>query len=388
MIKKSLLAGLTCSTLIFLAFSDKAQAVNMTASYGATVLATGLANPRGVTVDAQGNVYVAESGTGGAGPCIGTRCYGTTGSIGVYNMNTMNYSHVITGLASLAGSSGDDAAGISDLTFDAAGNLYGVIGFGGGPADLNTLGPLGEQFGKVMSFSSPSAPNISTLADISGYQFSNNITNSNPYSLASDGNGGFYVTDAGANNLVKAASDGSVSTLVSFPDDPNTGMQAVPTGVAVGPDNNPYIGQLTGFPFPTGGANVFTVDQTNTLQTFATGFTTITDVSFGPDGSLYVLEYSTDFFTNPQGSIWQIQTDGTKNLIYTDPSLINPTGLFVQDSDTIFVTNKGPSGTDGELLVLSTSIDSLSTPEPSTVVSLATLGLLSAYSLKRRTGKK
>jgi hypothetical protein len=36
-------------------------------------------------------------------------------------------------------------------------------------------------------------------------------------------------------------------------------MQAVPTSVAVAPDGAYYVGQLTGFPFPVGGARVFRV---------------------------------------------------------------------------------------------------------------------------------
>ena len=37
-------------------------------------------------------------------------------------------------------------------------------------------------------------------------------------------------------------------------------MQAVPTGVVKGPDGALYMSQLTGFPFPVGGANVFRID--------------------------------------------------------------------------------------------------------------------------------
>ena len=36
-------------------------------------------------------------------------------------------------------------------------------------------------------------------------------------------------------------------------------MQAVPTSVEVGPDGHYYVSQLTGFPFPVGGANIFRV---------------------------------------------------------------------------------------------------------------------------------
>ena len=36
-------------------------------------------------------------------------------------------------------------------------------------------------------------------------------------------------------------------------------MDAVPTSVTRGPDGALYVGQLTGFPFPVGGANVYRI---------------------------------------------------------------------------------------------------------------------------------
>ena len=72
-------------------------------------------------------------------------------------------------------------------------------------------------------------------------------------------------------------------------------MQAVPTGVVEGPDGFYYVSQLTGFPFPAGGANVFRVNpRTGTYTVYATGFTMAMDLDFGDDGTLYVLEIDSD----------------------------------------------------------------------------------------------
>src|SRR5688572_7826801 len=50
-----------------------------------SVIATGLNNPRGLNFGADGALYVAEAGSGGAGPCgpgpEGDRCYGESGSV-------------------------------------------------------------------------------------------------------------------------------------------------------------------------------------------------------------------------------------------------------------------------------------------------------------------
>ena len=70
---------------------------------------------------------------------------------------------------------------------------------------------------------------------------------------------------------------------------PNTKipMDTVPTSVAVAPDGSYYVGQLTGFPFPVGAANIYKVPAGGgSAQVVASGFTHIVDLTFGPDGSL------------------------------------------------------------------------------------------------------
>ena len=67
--------------------------------------------------------------------------------------------------------------------------------------------------------------------------------------------------------------------MVSIP------VQSVPTSVVVGPDGAYYVGQLTGGPFPIGGASVFRVVPGEDPTIYATGFTNIIDLGFGPDGT-------------------------------------------------------------------------------------------------------
>ena len=67
---------------------------------------------------------------------------------------------------------------------------------------------------------------------------------------------------------------------------------SLPTSVAVGPDGAYYVGELTGAPFATGAARVYRVVRGQDPEVYLEGFTTIIDLAFGPDGSLYVLQHS------------------------------------------------------------------------------------------------
>ena len=89
---------------------------------------------------------------------------------------------------------------------------------------------------------------------------------SNPYAVLTEPNGGYVVADAGGNSLLRVDAKGRISTLAVFPARMVTGpdgkkmpMQSVPTSITRGPDGAYYVGELTGFPFPKGAAQVYRV---------------------------------------------------------------------------------------------------------------------------------
>jgi hypothetical protein len=104
--------------------------------------------------------------------------------------------------------------------------------------------------------------------------------------------------------LLKVCKSGAVKAFSVFANrpvpDPSGGadpipMQTVATGVVEGPHGDYFMSQLTGFPFPIGGANVYRVDRrTGEAEVFASGFTNIMDLAFDEDGTLWVLEIDHD----------------------------------------------------------------------------------------------
>ena len=132
-------------------------------------------------------------------------------------------------------------------------------------------------------------------------------------------------------------------------------MQAVPTGVVEGPDGAYYVSQLTGGPFPVGGANVFRVDpRTGAYTVYASGFTMAMDLDFGDDGTLYVLEIDSDNILG--GSREGGHLDGVeaaasrRKLALPAGTLTEPGGIAVGRHGKLYVSNHSREAGDGEVL--------------------------------------
>jgi hypothetical protein len=327
------------------------------------VIAQGLNNPRGVLAS-DDRVLVAEAGKGGTGPCMpsaegGQVCLGNTGS--VTSVEQRRQRRIISGLPSLGGPDGSNAIGLHDVALGPAG-LTGVIGLGGDPAARAGLGSGGSLLASLVALS-PNRP-ARRLADLGGYEQANNpdsadpgtTVDTNPFSLVSTSNG-VVVTDAGGNDLLQVDRRGNVSTLavlhakvVDSPFGPLP-MQAVPTGVTRGSDGSYYVGQLTGFPFPAGGASVYRVVPGRTPTVVASGFTNIVDIAVDRKGRLYVLELAKNSLLSgdPTGALYRIDRDGQRTELAAG-RLTAPGGVAVDEDGTVYVSNKSTSAGSGELL--------------------------------------
>lgn len=325
----------------------------------------GLVNPRGLNFGPDGALYVAEAGSGGAGPCYTSGagqnvCYGATGAVTKITLGeTATKTRILQGLPSVAPSNASSATGPHDVEFQGLGNGYVTIGLGTDPenrtaeGDFPAFASVGMEFGRLVRFQ----PNgrWSFDSDLAGFEATENpdgnLPDSNPYGLlALPGRRVF--ADAGGNSLNAVAADGGISNLAVFPNrtvpfgapGATVQMQAVPTSVTVGPDGAFYVGQLTGFPFPLGGARVYRVPAAGgTPEVVASDFTKIIDLAFGPDGSLYVLQISAAGGPPPQagtGSLIRVAPDGSKTVVVAPGAgLVAPGGVVVSDDGSIYVTN-------------------------------------------------
>jgi hypothetical protein len=341
-----------------------------------TVVASGLDNPRGLAIAKNGDIWVAEAGKGGAGPCQPgpegppNTCFGASGAYTLVHDGLQK--RVVTGLPSFGDEgTGDNAIGASDIVVNGS-HVTGLIGGGGGADEraalVATAGPAANWFDRMVKID-PWSGKLKPFADFAAYETANNPDkgeiDSDSYGLA-EVHGGFVVADAAGNDVLGVNFKKQISTLAVFPDvmvpappfiqPPPPGgmipMQAVPTTVAVRPkDPNIYVGQLTGFPFPPGAANVWAVKPDGSKTVYASGFTNIVDIAWGRKGSLYVLEIQSAglLAPDPTGALIRVWPNGTQTTV-ASTGLVNPTGVAIAKDGTVYVTNYGTSAGKGTVV--------------------------------------
>jgi len=322
-----------------------------------TVIASGLNNPRGLAVAPDGAVYVAEAGAGGAGPCVkgqgGPSCLGPTGA--VTRIQNGSQARVLVGLPSVAGKDGTQATGPSDVYVAPDGTVY-VSMQGVDSTVPAAMGTAGATLWHVLRLTGggryrygPSLYTYEATHNPDGREI-----NSDPYALKVRG-GQTIIADAAANDLLTMNAAGTIAPLAVFPVRLALGpggkmipMEAVPDSLAVGADGAYYVGELTGFPFPVGGARIYRVVPGQQPTIYASGFTNIIGLAFGPDGNMYVLEILKGGLgnANPKnpatllGALIRLGPGGTRTVIASQ-GLVAPTGLAIGPDGSIYVSNFG-----------------------------------------------
>jgi hypothetical protein len=81
---------------------------------------------------------------------------------------------------------------------------------------------------------------------------------------------------------------------------------------------------------------------------YAAGFTQITDLDWGADGSLYVLQHASAPFFNGPGSVIRIAPGGVRTTVAM--GLSHPAGLVVGRDGALYVSNNSDKAGIGEVL--------------------------------------
>jgi hypothetical protein len=348
---------------------------------GLDVVTDGLSNPHGIAFGPDGKLYVAEAGHGGSGPCIPgpeaeDSCYGPTGAITRVNVRSGKSRQIVSGLPSLAAQTGDapgsDGLGPNDVSF--RGRIaYFTIGLGSNPAARDELGRAGRRFAGLYRIGRKGR--VRRVVDLGAYEARNDPDNgrptaevdTNPFSVDASGTGRILVTDAGGNALLRVSPSGRVRTVAVFPfgrtvAPPFLGLppgtevdyQPVPTGVVRAPGGAAYVGQLTGFPFPVGAANLFHVSGDGELAVHASGFTNVVDIARSSDGDLYALQIATAGLAGEPsaGKLLRVAADGTQTELAAG-TLEHPTGIAVAKNGDVYVANRGGSPDNAQIVRIS-----------------------------------
>lgn len=378
-------AGRLWRGLAALALAGLAAAAQAGPGYVSTVWASGLNAPRGLSFGPDGALWIAEAGAPGApgGPSTIIRgeavYYAETGSVTRVFGGTQ--SRIFSGLPTLfVGSTGQMEGGPTDIAFGASGTLHVLLGYAGihPGLRLTDLAPGGYQLGRLLTLGGA----VDVAAHEAAYNPDGAGIESNPWNLAPSASGGMYVTDAAANALLHVGADGSIDTVAVFPPRSLGGpfpTQAVPTGVALGPDGAVYVSELTGFPFPGGASRVSRVAADGSVSVFADGFTMAVDIAFDDSGNLYVLEHDSNGLLAPGslGQLWQVTPGGSRSLLWSE-GLVSPVGLAIGPDGAFYVSNYGNNGAGmGQVLRISP------VPEAGSAVLLA-LGLVALMPALRR----
>lgn len=324
---------------------------------GVRTVASGLDNPRGLGFDRNGTLYVAEAGKGGAGPCFegpeGDACFGTSGAI--TRVRNGKQKRVVTGMPSTAAPDGSGAIGPSDVGFR-WGDLYFTVGLGADPSLRAQLPAAGKKLATLQRLAGNGK--VKQVADLGAFEAKANpdgdLPDSNPNGLLVR-SGDVYVADAGANAIVRVR-DGKSKAIAVFPErvvpvpfPPGTfSMDPVPTSVTKGPDGAFYVSELTGFPFPVDGAQIWRV-KNGKAKVFAKGFTNIIDIAFDNRGRMYVLEINSNGLQDPagSGSLIRVGKNGKQTVVHS--GLIMPGGVALRGG-AAYVTNCGVCAGGGTVL--------------------------------------
>ena len=320
------------------------------------IVLQGLNGPQGLHVDADGTLWVVDSGLGGEeeidyfNPTTMEATVGMAGqSSRVINLLADGTQEDVAALSSIV--AGEDVVGGARVT-TIDGTAYITVG---GWQEV-----LGEEvsiplYSQVVSLSDGE---LASVADTWAFERDNNPDEtgnleSHPFGIEAGPDGMLYMADAAANVVLRIDPASGETELVAvfdamqgvFPNPFRGGemlTDPVPTGVTFDADGELYVSLLSGAPFIPGSAKVVHIAEDGTVSDYALGLTMLTDVTTGPDGNLYATQFGMFTQEGPvfnSGSVVRILADGTSEVVVDGLPFV--TAIAFNDAGDAYVAING-----------------------------------------------
>jgi hypothetical protein len=340
-------------------------------------VATGLEGPRGLRFGPDGDLYVAEAGTGGTTSTIGQCTQVPPGPGGpgpdtgglTARISKISPSLKVTTVASgfpsvtIGPGGANGTIGVADVVF-LDGNLYALVG-GGGCSHGNPKNPSGIAKVDLKSGS------WHLIADIGAWLKTHPAKYESADDFEPDGtlysmiavDGRLITVEPNHGQVLSVGPRGDIRQVIDISASEG---HIVPTSIAAR-DGSYFVGNLNLFPIDPQWARILTISRSeddsdnsppglapasgHRIVSSKAGFTTVVAVDFGPDGLLYVLELSdgAGFPTPGLGKVVRVLHSGAIEDVVTNLSV--PTGMTFGPDHRLYVSNLGaaPAGA-GQIL--------------------------------------
>lgn len=368
-IKSMMTTGvMTCACMCFC----PAQIFAAQSPSDATVVASGLLGPRGLSFGPDHDLYIAEAGSGGTHATTPTQCMQVPVPIGPYTGGPTGriskvdgsgkLSTVASGFPSTISSGG--TIGVADVVF-LDGTLYALIGGGGcshgNPQSPNGIAEVDLKSGKWKLIANLGIAYLGTHP--AKFESADDFEPDGTYYNMIAAHGRLVTVEPNHGNMLAVSPSGRIQTLLDISASQG---HIVPTSLAE-QEGVFYVGNLNLFPIDPQWARVQIVrrhefEGEDRAPGFAdsgkyhivdskAGFTTVVSLRFGPDGLLYVLELSdaAGFPTPGAGKVVRVKHSGEIEEVIA--GLAVPTSMTFGPNGHLYVSNLGaaPAGA-GQIL--------------------------------------